>query len=45
LTAPVTIPSATPHATPCPRFRVLRVKAWLVERHISVVLDIVRAAL
>jgi very-short-patch-repair endonuclease len=26
-------------------FRVLRVKAWMVERHISVVLDVIRAAL
>ena len=26
-------------------FRVLRVQAWLVERHISVVLDAIRAAL
>ena len=25
--------------------RVLRVKAWMVERHISVVLDVLRAAL
>jgi hypothetical protein len=24
---------------------VLRVKAWLVERHIGVVLDVIRAAL
>ena len=26
-------------------FRVLRVKAWMVERHISVVLDVIRKAL
>lgn len=26
-------------------FRILRVKAWLVERHISVVLEAIRAAL
>ena len=26
-------------------YRVLRVKAWMVERHISVVLDVIRAAL
>jgi hypothetical protein len=25
--------------------RVVRVKAWMVERHISVVLDVIRAAL
>jgi len=26
-------------------FRVVRVKAWMVERHISVVLEVIRAAL
>src|SRR5437870_884225 len=26
-------------------FRVLRVKAWMVERHISMVLEVIRAAL
>lgn len=26
-------------------FRVVRVKAWMVKRHISVVLDVIRAAL
>jgi very-short-patch-repair endonuclease len=26
-------------------FRVLRVKAWMVERHVSVVLDVIRTAL